>query len=146
MKVDYVPQMLDIQRYILAQAETAKAMWQDEVSERYYRSFIEDYDKDINTYLRGGPDIAGLGLEDLLEFFERKLEEMSKLTGCSNPNYTGDSDPVCDDCLNRNMEGFDASVPNPSYLDQKDVHDIEEKRSENDRRNEMESPFQSFGR
>ena len=147
MTVDYVQQMLEIQRGILSKAEATKAMWQDEVSNRYYREYIEIYEKYINDYIQG-KDIRGKGLEDLLAFFEEKSAEMSQLTGCPNPVSEGigceGSVEVHDQYLNRNMDGFDDSVPNPDYLDDEKVQNIEEMRNENDRRNYMESPFQSF--
>lgn len=149
MTVDYVQQMMEIQRGLLAKAEATKAMWQDEVSKRYYNDYIDYYEKYINDYIQGN-EITGKGLEDLLEFFEKKTLEMTQLTGCPNPVTNGisfgGSGEVHDQYLNRNMDGFDASVPNPNYLDDEIVHNIEDERNENDRRNTMESPFQSFGR
>lgn len=149
MTVDYVQQMMEIQRGLLAKAEATKAMWQDEVSKRYYNDYIDYYEKYINDYIQGN-EITGKGLEDLLEFFEKKTLEMTQLTGCPNPVTNGisfgGSGEVHDQYLNRNMDGFDASVPNPDYLDDEIVHNIEDERNENDRRNTMESPFQSFGR
>lgn len=149
MTVDYVQQMMEIQRGLLAKAEATKAMWQDEVSKRYYNDYIDYYEKYINDYIQG-KEITGKGLEDLLEFFEKKTLEMTQLTGCPNPVTNGisigGSGEVHDQYLNRNMDGFDASVPNPDYLDDEIVHNIEDERKENDRRNTMESPFQSFGR
>lgn len=149
MTVDYVQQMMEIQRGLLAKAEATKAMWQDEVSKRYYNDYIDYYEKYINDYIQGN-EITGKGLEDLLEFFEKKTLEMTQLTGCPNPVTNGisfgGSGEVHDQYLNRNMDGFDAFVPNPDYLDDEIVHNIEDERNENDRRNTMESPFQSFGR
>lgn len=149
MTVDYVQQMMEIQRGLLAKAEATKAMWQDEVSKRYYNDYIDYYEKYINDYIQG-KEITGKGLEDLLEFFEKKTLEMNQLTGCPNPVTNGisigGSGEVHDQYLNRNMDGFDASVPNPDYLDDEIVHNIEDERNENDRRNTMKSPFQSFRR
>lgn len=149
MTVDYVQQMLEVQRGLLAKAEATKSMWQDEVSNRYYRDYIDYYEKYINNYIQGN-EITGKGLEDLLAFFEEKTAEMSQLTGC--PNFVGEgagvdgSGEVHDQYLNRNMDGFDSSVPNPDYLDDEKVHNIEDERNENDRRNTMVSPFSSFGK
>lgn len=149
MTVDYVQQMMEIQRGLLAKAESTKAMWQDEVSKRYYNDYIDYYEKYINDYIQGN-EITGKGLEDLLEFFEKMTLEMTQLTGCPNPVTNGisfgGSGEVHDQYLNRNMDGFDASVPNPDYLDDEKVHNIEDERNENDRRNTMVSPFSSFGK
>lgn len=147
MKVDYVQQIMAIQRRLMAKAEATKSMWQDEVSDRYFRDYIEYYDHYINNYLEG-KEITGMGLEDLLNFFEEKTQKMTELTGYLNPNecFVEEDGEVHDQYLNRNMDGFDNDVPNPDYLDDEKVHGIEDKRDENDRRNEMESPFQSFGR
>lgn len=147
MKVDYVQQMMEIQRGLMSKAESIKTMWQDKVSNRYYRDYIEYYDKYINDYLQGN-EITGMGLEDLLNFFEEKTQKMTELTGIPSPieGFVEEGGEVHDQYLNRNMDGFEPSVPNPDYLDQEKVHGIEDKRDENDRRNEMESPFQSFGR
>ena len=41
MTRDYVPQMLEIQRAVLSQAETTKSMWQDDVAKRYYGDSFE---------------------------------------------------------------------------------------------------------
>ena len=159
MKRDYVPQMLEIQRAVLAQAETTKTMWQDDVAKRYYGDYVDCYEKDIDAYLKGGSEIRGKGLEELLEFFEQKMAEMEELTGCSNPNGgfgmgngMADGDFVLDVHLNRpnNMFGdhgvFSPSVPNPDHLDTETVHSIEEERTDNDDRGRMESPYSSFGR
>ncbi len=149
MTRDYVLQMQEIQRTVLAQAEATKSLWQDDVAKRYCRDYVDCYEKDINAYLRGGSEIRGKGLEELLEFFERKIEEMSQLTGCPNPNSGGGS-PVHDVYLNRpdGMFGssgeFDSSAPNPDRLDTETVHSIEEERTDNDERGRMESPFGSY--
>lgn len=147
MTIDYVPQILELQRGLMATAEKTKSMWQDEVADRYFQKYIECYDKYINDYLQGN-EITGMGLEDLLNFFEEKAQKMTELTGCPNPiaDHVEAEGEVHDIYLNRNMDGFEPSVPNPDYLDQEKVQGIEDERDENDRRNEMESPFQSFGR
>lgn len=145
MTRDYVQQMLEIQRGIMAKAEATKSMWQDEVAKRYYSDYIEYYDKYIDNYLQG-KEITGKGLEDLLEFFERKMEEMSQLTGCPNLMGGFGGYEVHDGYLNRNMDGFEDSVPNPDCLDDKTVHSIEAERTDNDEHGRMESPYQSFGR
>lgn len=145
MTVDYVQQMLEIQRGLLSKAESTKTMWQDDVAKRYYSDYIDYYEKYIDNYIQGR-DITGKGLEELLEFFEQKAQEMSQLTGCPNPVGGCGMGEVHDSHLNRNMDDFDASVPNPDYLDDEKVHEIEDERNENDRRNTMESPFSSFGR
>ena len=44
MRVDYVQQMMEILRGIMAKAEATKSLWQDEVANRYYREYIEYYD------------------------------------------------------------------------------------------------------
>lgn len=150
MTRDYVPQMLEIQRAVLGQAETTKSMWKDDVAQRYYSSYVEPYEKDIDAYLQGGPEIRGKGLEELLAFFEQKIEEMSQLTGCPNPN-SGGGGFVHDSDLNRpnsmfGSSGVFESVPNPDRLDTEDMLEIEEERTENDARGRMESPFSDFGR
>lgn len=151
MTRDYVPQMLEIQRAVLSQAETTKSMWQDDVAKRYYGDYVDCYEKYIDAYLRGGSEIRGKGLEELLEFFEQKTEEMAQLTGCPNPN-SGGGDFVVDSNLNRpdGMFGsyaqFDSSVPDPSQLDAEDILSIEKERTDNDDRGRMESPYSSFGR
>lgn len=142
MTVDYVQQMLEIQRGLLAKAESTKAMWQDEVSNRYYRDYIDYYKRYIDDYIQGN-EITGMGLENLLEFFEQKSNEMSQLTGYPNPVEGGGED-VHDGYLNRKMDGFDIDIPNPDFLDDEKVHKIEDERNENDWRNTKESPFQSF--
>lgn len=147
MTVDYVPQMLEIQRELISKAEATKLMWQDEVANRFYHDYIDKYNEYINNYLQGGNfGNRGMGIEDLLQFFEQKAEEMSILSGCPNPIGMSGGEDVHDENLNRNMAGFDENVPNPDYLDDATVHSIESERSENDRANTMESPYSSFGR
>ncbi len=145
MTVDYVYQMLEIQRGLLSKAESTKTMWQDDVAKRYYSDYIDYYEKYIDNYIQGR-DITGKGLEELLEFFEQKAQEMSQLTGCPNPVGGCGMGEVHDSHLNRNMDDFDKWVPNPDYLDDEKVHAIEKERTENDERNEMQSPFEAFGR
>ena len=142
MKVDYVQQMMEIQRGLMAKAEATKSMWQDEVANRYYRDYIEYYDKYISNYLEG-KDITGMGLEDLLNFFEEKTQKMTELTGCPSPlsGFVGGDGEVHDQYLNRNMSGFDRDVPNPDYLDDEKVRAIEDDRTDNDNHGRMESPF-----
>ncbi len=79
MTVDYVQQMLEIQRGLLSKAEATKSLWQDDVAKRYYEEYIDYYEKYISNYL-DGTKITGKGLCDLLEFFEKKSAEMSELT------------------------------------------------------------------
>lgn len=143
MTRDYVLQMQEIQRAVLAQAEATKSLWQDDVAKRYYGDYVDCYEKNINAYLRGGPEILGKGLEELLEFFEQKIAEMSQLTGCPNPNVGG-GEIVHDSNLNRPGYMFTSNVPNPDYLDTETVHSIEKERTRNDERGYMESPFSSY--
>ena len=94
MTVDYVPQMLEIQRGLLAKTEATKPMWQDEVAQRFYSDYIDKYDEYIHNYIHGKNfGNRGMGLEDLLQFFEQQMQEMAMLTGCPmDVAYDSDSE------------------------------------------------------
>lgn len=131
MTVDYALQMKEIQRAVLAQAEVTKSFWNDEVARRYFEKYVDCYEKDINIYLNGGGEIVGKGLLDLQEFFEKKMEEMSQLSGCPNPNgYRGED--VHDEYLNRKDKPLSKGEYSPDFIDKEAVNDIEYNRNYND--------------
>ena len=78
---DYVLQVQEIQRNLESQSLVTMESWQDSVAKRFYANYMEKYSDVIYLYINGGMEMRGKGLNDLLEFFDQKQNEMAKLTG-----------------------------------------------------------------
>jgi hypothetical protein len=78
---DYVLQVQEIQRNLETQTIVTRENWQDSVAQRFYDNFIQKYEDTIYLYIHGGIGITGMGLDELLRFFDQKQNEMSQLTG-----------------------------------------------------------------
>jgi len=78
---DYVLQVQEIQRNVETQSLATKDIWRDSVAKRFYQQFLNRYSETINLYINGGMGIRGMGLDEILRFFDQKQNEMTHLSG-----------------------------------------------------------------
>lgn len=80
---DFAMQVLEIQRQIETQGEITAEDWNDAVQRRYYENYMTMYKDRLEQYVHGGQQISGMGINDLLVFLDKKVQEMEALTGIS---------------------------------------------------------------
>ncbi len=78
---DYVLQVQEVERQIEAQSAATAEDWKDAVQERYYTNFMDAYREKIELYIYGGMGMTGKGLNDLLVFLDKKMQEMEAVSG-----------------------------------------------------------------
>jgi hypothetical protein len=110
---DYVLQVQEIQRNLESQSIVTRENWQDSVAQRFYDNFIQKYEDKIYLYIHGGMDITGMGLDELLRFFDQKQNEMSQLTGMGLDIDTGSGNKVHNEYRERDpwYEPWDGTQP-----------------------------------
>jgi hypothetical protein len=80
---DFVLQIKEVERQLRSQMEATAEDWRDRKKEEYYQAYMEEYCNDIDTYITGKGNITGMGVNDLVVFCDRKLQEMERLSGIS---------------------------------------------------------------
>lgn len=111
---DYVLQVQEIQRNLETQSlVTKKDNWQDSVAKRFYEKFVDKYDETTRLYINGGMGMMGMGLDELLRFFDQKQGEMERLTGASLSIHANSGGRLHNDRRERENwhEPFDGSQP-----------------------------------
>lgn len=84
---DYVLQMQEIQRQFESTANVLEEDWQDNVQKRFYEEYVEPFKKDTDTYMYGGSNLYGKGLDELLKLMEKQMDAMSDI---AEVNVTAD--------------------------------------------------------
>lgn len=80
---DFVMQLQEQERQLKTQMDATADDWRDEVKDKFYDKYMDTYSEMIETYINGGKDMSGKGVNDLMEFMDQKLEEMEDLSGIS---------------------------------------------------------------
>ena len=70
---------LEEKERLMGQVEVTKGLWQDEVQERYYDSFVTPALSSIEHYLDGYQGFVGMGLRELTAFVNDKVNEFNSL-------------------------------------------------------------------
>ena len=78
---DFVLQLQEIERQLKAQMESTADDWRDRKKDEYYQKYLDNYCDDIETYINGGGNMSGFGVNDLVVFCDQKLQEMESLSG-----------------------------------------------------------------
>lgn len=78
---DFVMHVQEVQRQLEAQCEVTAEDWKDNVQERFYNRYINEYKSCLELYIQGGAGISGKGLNDLLIFLDEQMQKMERLTG-----------------------------------------------------------------
>jgi hypothetical protein len=126
---DYVLQVQEIQRNLESQSIVTQENWQDSVAQRFYGNFIKKYDDKIYLYIHGGMDITGKGLDELLQFFDQKQNEMSQLTGMELNIDAGFGGKVHNEYREREPWDKYYNSPQPGNLDAGEVKGIMNERN-----------------
>lgn len=93
---DYAIQVTELMHQLEAQAAQTAADWSDTKRCEYYADYVEPYLKDLDTYIHGGSEMKGRGLNDLLQFVADKIGEFEYESGMSVDanGYLPESSPV----------------------------------------------------
>jgi hypothetical protein len=126
---DYVLQVQEIHRNLESQSIVTRENWKDSVAQRFYDNFIKNYDDKIYLYIHGGMGMTGKGLNDLLQFFDQKQNEMTQLTGMSLNIDAGASSKVHNEYRERDPWSENYDGPQPGNLDAGEVKGIMNERN-----------------
>lgn len=78
---DFVLQVEEVERQLKTQMEVTADDWRDRKKDEYYQKYLDTYCESIETYINGGSDMTGMGVNDLVVFCDNKLQEMERLSG-----------------------------------------------------------------
>lgn len=106
---DYVLQVQEIQRNLETQSIVTREGWQDSVAKRFYEKYVDEYDKKASLYINGGMGMMGMGLDELLRFFDQKQQEMERLSGVGMSIHAGSGSRIHNDW--REREGWRGTQP-----------------------------------
>lgn len=79
MTHNFVQQIASIERELQAVLNSTANYWQDDVKERFYNSYMNEYENKLEVFINGGVGNYGMGLEELLTFLDQKEREMDML-------------------------------------------------------------------
>lgn len=79
MTHNFVQQIASIERELQAALNSAANYWQDDVKERFYNSYMNEYENKLELFIHGGAGNYGMGLDELLTFLDQKEREMELL-------------------------------------------------------------------
>lgn len=79
MTHNFVQQIASIERELQAALNSTANYWQDDVKERFYNSYMNEYENKLELFIHGGTGNYGMGLEELLTFLDQKEREMDML-------------------------------------------------------------------
>lgn len=80
---DFPNQVLEVEKQLETQIVVTREDWRDEKAAAYCKEHLQQYGEKMQLFLNGGANMVGLGLVELMEFVNRKMEEMAQLTGIS---------------------------------------------------------------
>lgn len=80
---DFVLQVEEVERQLKTQMDVTADDWRDRKKDEYYQKYLDKYCDMIDTYINGGSDMTGMGVNDLVVFCDNKLQEMERLSGIS---------------------------------------------------------------
>lgn len=78
---DFVLQVKEIQRQLKTQMDITADDWRDKKREEYYQKYMDSYCERIDTYINGGNNMKGMGVNDLVVLCDTKLQDMEQLSG-----------------------------------------------------------------
>lgn len=76
---NFVQQIISVERDLLTASTSAANYWQDDVKERFYNSYMNEYENKLELFIHGGVGNYGMGLDELLTFLDQKEREMEML-------------------------------------------------------------------
>ncbi len=78
---DFVLQIEEVERQLRTQMEVTADDWRDRKKDEYYQKYMDPYCERIETYINGGTNMKGMGINELVVFCDNKLQEMENLSG-----------------------------------------------------------------
>jgi len=78
---DFALQLQEVEKQFQIQAVQTQEEWQDVKQEQFYDAYVEPLKEYIETYMNGGSDMSGLGVNDLMDFLAKSMDDMEELTG-----------------------------------------------------------------
>lgn len=126
---DFVLQTKEILLQLKAQAEVTYEYWQDTVALRYRDNYLKKYEQYIDTYINGGPNQTGMGLDELLQFIDKKSNELMSISGMPSQDYYSSDMAIHDNHLNR--KDWNDDYGRPGELTYNELINIMDKREQN---------------
>lgn len=132
---DFVQQLCEIQACFGRQSEVVRTYWKDVVAEKYYACFVDKFEEKTQFYVQGGLEMTGMGLDDLLVFFDEKENELSELGpldfSVSNVmNYEGKINNEYREREHWEWQRVENDEPDPSTLSGSEAREIEIQREQ----------------
>ena len=76
---NFVQQIISVEKDLLTVSTTTANFWQDDNKERFYNSYMNEYESKLELFIHGGTGNYGMGLDKLLTFLDQKEREMEML-------------------------------------------------------------------
>ena len=76
---NFVQQVASVEEDLLTASTNAANYWQDNNKDRFYNSYINEYESSLELFIKGGTYNYGMGLDELLTFLDQKEREMEML-------------------------------------------------------------------
>ena len=132
---DFVQQLCEIQACFGRQSEVVRTYWKDVVAEKYYACFVDKFEEKTQFYVQGTLEMTGMGLDDLLVFFDEKENELSELGpldfSVSNVmNYEGKINNEYREREHWEWQRVENDEPDPSTLSGSEAREIEIQREQ----------------
>lgn len=78
---DFALQLQEISKQLQIQANITDQDWKDKKKEEYFDAYVTPLIEYIDTYINGGNDMSGKGVNDLMDFLAESMDKMEDLTG-----------------------------------------------------------------
>lgn len=76
---NFVQQIVSIESALKTASSDAANDWKDNNKERFYDAYINEYEEKLELFVRGGTEMYGMGLDELLRFLDEKEREIQAL-------------------------------------------------------------------
>lgn len=76
---NFVQQITWVENKLIMVSTSVAHSWKDSNKEQFYDSYMNEYEKKLESFVHGGPENYGMGLDELLNFLDRKEREMEML-------------------------------------------------------------------
>lgn len=76
---NFVQQVLAVEGGLLTASANTANYWRDDNKERFYNSYMNEYENSLELFIKGGTYNYGMGLDELLTFLDQKEREMEML-------------------------------------------------------------------
>ena len=76
---NFVQQIYQVEKSLETHSATVANFWKDGNQEKFYSSYMNTYESEIDLFVNGGTGNYSMGLDRLLAFLDQKEREMEEL-------------------------------------------------------------------